>query len=146
MTYHHVISALYIFSAPTIFVCLIGLTESFSSEVFFKSISSDQAELLQSVAVLFFATSGDEGTDYFIIGGRNGFCPRLRLLQFRLPGLAALVHFSCPLAIDGTQPFLILRGVEGIRRLFGSGVSTYSSLDAYLGCSQNVAPIQLLPS
>ena len=136
MIFYHIISAFYIFTAPNIFVCLIGLTESFSSEVFFKNISSDQAELLQSVAVLFFATSGDEGTDYFIIGGRNGFCPHLRLRQFRLPGLAALSISLAHWPSYGTRPFKN-KGVEGIRDV-GSIILAPSSLGAY-PANRNVA-------
>ena len=68
------------------------LTRSFSSDVHLNGISSDQVVLLQSIAVLFFAIAGSSKirTDYFIIRDRDGFCPHSRLLQFHLPGLAAL--------------------------------------------------------
>ena len=58
------------------------LTRSFSSDVRLNGISSDQVVLLQSVAVLFFASSDDEGTGYFIIGGRNGFARAYASVNF----------------------------------------------------------------
>ena len=118
-----IISALYIFDAPNIFGYLIGLTKLISSEVFFKRISSDQVELLQSFAVLFFATSDDEGTGYFIIGGRNGFCPRLRLHQFRLPVSRRFPYLLPTGHLMELGRLEFLRGVEGIR-----GVGSVSRL------------------
>ena len=65
------------------------LTRSFSSDVHLNGISSDQVVLLQSVVVLFFATSGAK--DWLLYHrGSQRVCPRLRLRQFHLPGLAAL--------------------------------------------------------
>ena len=61
--------------------------------------------------------------------GSQRVCPRLRLRQFHLPGLVALSISLAHLPSYGTRP-LKFWGVEGIRGLFGSGISTSSSLDA----------------
>ena len=71
--------------------------------------------------------------------GSQRVCPRLRLRQFHLPGLVALSISLAHLPSYGTRP-LKFWGVERIRGV-GSGISTFSSLDARSGRLEVLAPI-----
>ena len=123
-----IISAFYIFTAPSIFGCLIGLTRiGLARSSSLDSVSSDQEELtnrLLSSSLLLPTMKGSTTLSSVVVAGLSAPTPPSISLSWSCG--------ACPLGLERSRSKT--EGVEGIRGLFGSGVSTSSSLGAYLGC------------